>query len=217
MPGYLVPTNTVDQSTTIGGYNVLNEIKSIGLEPVIPTSASVGTGSYSINSNGRVSFTGASTVSLNGCFTSKYKAYKILVSARHDSTATWNWLRLRKNLSDAGTGAYWNTGSEINTSSASVIRQNDVGITQGFRVFISGAFMKGFGEINLLNPSTTDVPSYTSSGQGYFNAVNYVANMGGFYDSPGSGVNTFDGFTLYPNSGSFAAGTIQVYGYSEDV
>ena len=28
MPGYLVPTNTVDQSTTIGGYNVLNAVNA---------------------------------------------------------------------------------------------------------------------------------------------------------------------------------------------
>ena len=28
MPGYLVPTNTVDQSTTVGGYNVLEAVNS---------------------------------------------------------------------------------------------------------------------------------------------------------------------------------------------
>jgi hypothetical protein len=28
MPGYLVPTNTVDQSTTVGGYNILEAVNS---------------------------------------------------------------------------------------------------------------------------------------------------------------------------------------------
>jgi hypothetical protein len=28
MPGYLVPTNTVDQSTTVGGYNILEAVNA---------------------------------------------------------------------------------------------------------------------------------------------------------------------------------------------
>ena len=28
MPGYLVPTNTVDQSTTVGGYNILQAVNA---------------------------------------------------------------------------------------------------------------------------------------------------------------------------------------------
>jgi hypothetical protein len=35
MPGYLVPTNTVDQSTTVGGYNILSAVNSGAILQVV--------------------------------------------------------------------------------------------------------------------------------------------------------------------------------------
>lgn len=185
-----------------------------GLYLIKPASVVVGSGSASVNEQGGVVFTNANTVSINGCFTSSYKSYKIVFSTKHDSTATWVWMRLRKNSSDAATTSYWGAGTETNTSNTTVIRQADTSSALGFRMYICGAFLKGIGEATILNPSTVDVPSVVCVGQGYSGGVNYATTMSGFYDSPGTGVNTFDGFTFYPNTGSFSSGTVQVYGYN---
>jgi hypothetical protein len=205
----------VGLTSTTADLSNYEQKNNVGLVSIAPSSVSVGSGTYSMNTKGKVTFTNASRVSLNGCFSSQYKFYKIIMSAKHATTAVWVWTRLRKNGTDATGASYWTTGIEINTTSA-LIKQSDSGSVAGFRTFICGSFMNGLSEITLLNPNS-DIPSFTSTGQGYNNGVNYVANMGGFYDSPGSGINTFDGITIYPNTGSFASGTIKVFGYNEEV
>ena len=52
-----------------------------GLAKIVPTSVAVGSGTGSADSLGNVTFSGASSGSLNGCFTSTYDKYKILISS----------------------------------------------------------------------------------------------------------------------------------------
>jgi hypothetical protein len=51
-----------------------------GLAKIVPSSVAVGSGTGSSDTTGKVTFSGASTVSLNGVFTSSYRNYKIIVS-----------------------------------------------------------------------------------------------------------------------------------------
>jgi hypothetical protein len=71
MPGYLVPTNTVDQSTTVGGYNILEAVNAgavlqvvqgVLADPVTFTTANAWT-----------------TIGLSASITPKYSTSKILI------------------------------------------------------------------------------------------------------------------------------------------
>lgn len=65
MPGYLVPTNTVDQSTTIGGYNVLNAVNAGSVLQVVnfTTTTQAFTSGASTDTNVTSSITPSSTTS----------------------------------------------------------------------------------------------------------------------------------------------------------
>ena len=49
-----------------------------GMKLVVPSSVAVGSGSGSVATQGTVTFSGASSVSINGCFSSTYDNYRIL-------------------------------------------------------------------------------------------------------------------------------------------
>jgi hypothetical protein len=60
-----------------------------GLAKIVPTSVTVGSGSGSASALGTVTFSGCSSVSLNGVFSSAYNNYKVLVNVNSiDSTGT---------------------------------------------------------------------------------------------------------------------------------
>ena len=53
---------------------------SRGLNQIIPTSVAVGSGTATVGTNGKVSFTTVGTnLSINGCFSSTYTNYKVLI------------------------------------------------------------------------------------------------------------------------------------------
>lgn len=54
---------------------------------VLPTSVAVGSGSKTVAPLGTVTFTGASTVTVNGCFTSTYDNYHIVLNVPTTSTS----------------------------------------------------------------------------------------------------------------------------------
>ena len=76
-----------------------------GLRMVVPTSVAVGSGSGSVDALGNVTFSGASSVSLNGCFTSTYDNYVIVVSKLSAAANASVTARLRLNGSDESSGS----------------------------------------------------------------------------------------------------------------
>jgi hypothetical protein len=54
-----------------------------GLTQIIPTSVSVGSGSGTVSAGGAVTFSGATSISLNGAFTSTYQNYRLLIYIYH--------------------------------------------------------------------------------------------------------------------------------------
>jgi hypothetical protein len=51
-----------------------------GLRLIVPTSVSVGSGSGSVSATGTVTFSGASSLNINGVFSSTYNAYQIVLT-----------------------------------------------------------------------------------------------------------------------------------------
>jgi hypothetical protein len=81
--------------------------KQGGMTIVTPTSVSVGSGSGSVGASGVITFTGASSVTVNNCFTSFYENYKVLISINSSVSANQE---ITMQLSSGGTA---NAGSYL--------------------------------------------------------------------------------------------------------
>jgi hypothetical protein len=206
MTCYLDDTNMLQSYNGTAWIDIASSTERNGLWRVSPTTVA-GTG-VTLNTNGTVSFTGSSTVSLNGCFTSKYTNYKIIIdSGTASSGGTEIRLRGRSAGSDTLGSAYYFSGLGY----TSVGGTSNVAANGGSGWSISN-FSNVTNEntviIDMMQPNSGKVPSY---------AYNTMFQGGGFYVwRTGGGThftNVFwDGFTIFPAAGTIS-GLITVYGY----
>jgi hypothetical protein len=181
----------------------------LGLSLITPTSIANTGGSASISSTGAVSFTSASAISLNGCFTSTYDNYRVIFTLSSVSANNGMNFRLRASGSDASSTDYY-AGGTINRANSATVSSQNIGAGTTFELGPSGtAHPSNRCIIDFLNPfsslytgvhiSTAGFDSGTSH-YGRYVAGNYIATT------------SFDGFTFYPTTGNIT-GTIRVYGY----
>jgi hypothetical protein len=170
-----------------------------GLVQIVPTSVAVGSGSGSVDANGAITFTSASSVSINGCFTSAYDNYKVVA---YFTTLTGGLtFRLRASGSDNSTSNYYSSALQNNWNADALVvaagRQSAANI---INMYFSGPVYT----FDLYSPNA-NVPTemYSSfarngttnwSMQGALHNANYQA----------------DGFTFAATS---TTGTIRIYGY----
>ncbi len=175
-----------------------------GLAKVIPSSVAVGSGTGSADSLGTVTFSLASSVSLNNVFSSTYTSYRIVLNVYGCSVSPVNMqFRLRKNGTDNSSGYYYS--SYYGTFAGSNgIKFN--GTNQTSAVIMAAGSTYYAGTFDLTSPTTKCRLSGTQTEGGPHDII--VVN--GFYHDV---VDTFDGFTLFPASGT-AYGVINVYGYN---
>jgi hypothetical protein len=166
-----------------------------GLTQIIPTSVTGGT----LGANGQITFSGSSSVSIDGVFTSSYENYKI-VGNFLTSTAAYIWLRFR-------------TGG---TTRATGYRQTEQGSAQGaaneIRFGYSYANAGNYTPFEQLvsHPATASIKSSLSGvvvGQG--DSTGFTQNQAGFYNT----AEAHDGFLLLPGAGTFT-GSVRIYGYN---
>lgn len=176
-----------------------------GLRMVVPTSVAVGSGSASVDANGAVTFTTASSVSLNGCFSSAYDNYRVIFNVTNMSGVGD---RLRFQLRASGTntatnyatnGFYWALNGAGNGLEGTQSTYIVVGYGPG-----SGGYSNNISDI--INPfltRPTTLNGFTTRSDAYA-----VTSAGLQSDS-----TSFDGFTLSPLNAVNITGTIRVYGY----
>lgn len=182
-----------------------------GLRMVVPTSVAVGSGTGSANAAGYVTFSGASSVSLNGIFTSIYDNYKIIISCSSFSADTDFWIKLRASGTDSSTNYNW-ANTLLDTGNASVnavgtsgtngifLSRTDAGTSNayGYELTLSGVF--------AATPTTFLGLSVGRSGAGVL--------QGGTINGNHTTSTSYDGITLLTSSGT-VTGTIGVYGYKD--
>ena len=156
------------------------------------------------NGKGTVSFTGQSTVSLNGCFNSIYTNYKIqFIFTAPTST---NSLTMRLRASSTDTSANYKNQNIVSNSTNIQARQNDTGTDDWY---IGADFNNGtIAEMTLFRPQTATKTSFLSSAFSPYPATQYLQLVGGEQTDS----TQFDGFTIA--NASDIAGTISVYGYN---
>lgn len=149
------------------------------------------------------SFTASSSVSINNCFTSTYKNYRLLFSGNGSASSSLSW-RLRSSGSDiVGNFYYWQRFYIENTTSAGTYQGpytadiSNWGIDTGVTSVAA----------DIFNPYVVERTHYTSLNH-YNGAVSGARFGGGVYYA----TTQADGITLYPSTGTFS-GNIMIYGY----
>jgi hypothetical protein len=178
-------------------------VASGGLVQIVPTSIATTGGSGSISATGAISFTSASAINLNGCFTSSYDNYKIIFNSIIGSVNAILRLRYRKSGTDNTSSVYYSgsfyatwtgtTGVWTSSAAASSSALGYVATTQGNYI------------LDISNPLTRPLLSGSGMGAG-------PEDRGFFTSAYINSSDTFDGFTLFPASGTIT-GTARVYGY----
>lgn len=186
-----------------------------GLVQVVPTSIAVGSGSGSVDSNGNVTFSGASSISINGCFNSVYDNYKILFNTTGLSTNLECRFRLRASGTDAS-GANYSGGGFYNYSSgATVGGLNYNGATfytfgGAGTILNSAAPSRNLFVVDMCRPFIASETMWNSFISNQDTAGFRATIQGNLHDAGTS----YDGFSIFTSTGNIT-GTIRVYGYNQ--
>lgn len=180
-----------------------------GLVQVTPTSIANSGGSASL-SGGTLTFTGVSSVSLNGAFTSTYENYRIIVQLTGSSTNLELRARTRLAGSDDTGSNYFTSLYYIGTTGAAA--GSTVGsATTSWSIFAASESTdtNNWGFFDLVNPlsskrkQASGMASVQNPGSvGYGNSIFHNKIV----------TTTYDGLTLLTSTGT-CTGTIRIYGY----
>lgn len=177
----------------------------VGLIPIVPSSISVGSGTGTVTGLGNVNYTGVSSISLNSIFSSSYTHYRVIV--QHELTANTSInMRLRASGSDNSSAVYNNSHVYWGTAGngANIINNSTL-----FGGLFGHAIQRGAYE--LYNPQVASRTVMT-----FFGAAENTTAQTEQHTSSAvfKGNNQFDGFTLFPTSGTMT-GSLQVYAYND--
>lgn len=201
---------TVGGKITAALYNaIVNWVNPLGQSLVVPPTVAVGSGTFSISTLGKVTFTGASSVSVNGCFTTTYDNYAIFLNIPTSSTANNLTFRFRLSGTDDSSASY-DTQSLVAASTTATAAQPLAGTSIGLdgvnaafhdiemRLFAPNLAQATRGKAEVLttaNPMTAAAGAYAIRGFLFRNATQ------------------FDGFSFIASTAT-VTGTIRVYGYN---
>ena len=194
-------TEWVDLAAATTDLSALQTKTATGLNLVIPTSISGSYSSASIAAGGAVQFTSATSLSVNGCFSSLYDSYKIIVTGTGTSTSDMTW-KLRASGAD-------NTGTPWGFSTANQAFGGTSWILGG----TNGAVAANIGTISttessvafdLHHPFNTKIKTFQSMGT---RTDGYSVIQNGYMNSTAS----WTGFTVTMPT---ATGQVRIYGYN---
>lgn len=158
-------------------------------------------------SSGRVSFTSATSVSVNGCFSAAYSTYKIVVSAKSGVNSDSLRFRLRAGGTDNSSAIYFTHGI-YTTQSAGPTRSYNASETQGYIGWIADL---GYSiMLDVHQPFAVEYTSWMSQANGIGSNTAIVGSQWGFHNT----ATSYDGFTLFTGA-SAITGTLRIYGYRE--
>ena len=182
-------TGTVDLSTA-------TVVKGAGMDLITPTSVA---GSGVTLSGGKITFTAATSVSVNGCFTAAYDNYRIVAEGVNNPGGIVI-LRLRLSGTDAS-GADYNY--QLLNGQVSTPATGSVAAATGFDYFMVGNTTLMVAEGVIRRPNLAQTTMLTSQG----GRADYLGLITGYHNT----TTQYDGFSLIVGTGN-ATGTLRVYG-----
>jgi hypothetical protein len=182
-----------------------------GLAKIVPSSVAVGSGTGSSDTLGTVTFSGASSISLNSCLSSTYSNYRIILNITSFSANNYPMLRLRSGTTD---------NSSTNYNAAFIERASTNATVSGYAGSSSTGFQLGytvnngnFNVLDLFSPFETDYTGYfnlSTSKNATVSSPNYVEYKAGTM----SVTTSYDGLSIVAGSGTLT-GTLSIYGYTK--
>lgn len=187
-----------------GGATVSGALVGAGLDLITPTSIAYSGGSASA-SGGAVSFSGVSSVSLNGVFQAGYENYRLLIISTN-STAAPFYMRMRGSGTDDSSANYdWAQNFVASTTTAGGEDQQNQTFWAPTSANARTVRRMSFDIFNPFTSTATFLIGMEGESSG---TASGVSNFAGAHQVGSS----YDGITLYTSSGSIA-GSIRVYGY----
>lgn len=188
-------------TSTAGAYNYLD-----GLVPILPTSVA-GTG-VTVAANGRVSFSASTTISVNGCFTSDFDTY-LLIMRSTNGGAGLKQFRLRLAGTDASAATTYDdqriTG--IGTTAAAANGSN-----AQWGSFATTPYQQTFTRMELSGPALAT----PTMALGSMYETNYIGNMGlASWGGVHRTATAYDGISVIPGASS-ETGYLTIYGYNNN-
>jgi hypothetical protein len=200
-------------STNVGGRDTAGfytTTRADGLVTVRPTSVAVAGGSATVNALGLVSFTTATSISLNGVFTSAYNSYRLIIRVPTTSSGASLTFRFRNAGTDNASSNYVQTWF-INRSTGATQTNNGTGTGSGLIAWtasLANDFAMWIGDV--MNPAVVGRKNIFGKGAASDATSFFVLDSSIMFQ-----INTlsFDGFTIFPTAGNIT-GTIQILGYN---
>lgn len=197
--GYQIDTNANYR------YNGTDWRRSEGGLVLIKPSSVAGTG-VTMSSSGKITFTAGTAINVNGCFTTDFDNYRVMLNIPTTSAVANFSVRMRAAGVDSLATVYSMqrfVSSSTTTSSSQLVNQNvwpDFGVGNRER---QAAIM------DLFSPQ---LPEFTLISA----KVMSMSSNRGFMEQAGSfeATTQFDGFSVL-NSGGTLTGTMMIYGYNQ--
>lgn len=182
---------------------VINAVNVAGFWQVIPASVA-GTG-VSVDATGLVSFSSSPTVSVNGCFTSAFRWYRLVVEIT--TAANVVGMRLRASGADDSTSNY--DRQTLQGTAATASSANATGQTSwGSVCILSASHTEGSSDFVVYNPQRAARTRLTGT---VYSSDATTATAAATIGARHRATTQFDGLTLIPGSGNIT-GTLKVYG-----
>ena len=156
-------------------------------------------------------FSGASSVSVNNCFTNTYENYRVLLSNLTNASAGLSFLsmRMRAGGVDAAGASTYNWSFRGSYGAATF----DGGLTAADTMQFGGLTNGGIGwtVLDISRPFLASQTLVVSHHLGYqSDTAQYTQRLSlGAH----SVTNSYDGFTIYSTTSNNIGGTLRVYGY----
>lgn len=172
---------------------------------ITPTSIVVAGGTASVGQFGKVSFSAATSLSLNGVFSSTYDNYMIV--CRHlASTNTALFARYRTAGTDASGANYTDQSVDADGVAISAVRSTS---QTGARYGVMSSSQRSGDTIFVFGPNLAQ-PTASRNVDAGAQSNAYIGDRAATHSLS----TAYDGITLYPGSGSFS-GEIAVYGCNQ--
>lgn len=207
----IAPAVSSDTTVTLPTSGTIAKTTDMGLRQVVPTSVSVASGSGSADANGTITFTSASTINLDGIFSTTYDYYRIILN----TTTGGSYFALRgRTAGSTDSSAYHSNATySFRSGNAAAVDTANEGATSMAILAGTGNAIFFTGEIN--NPFSSSKEThvvhkslYVSNSTGY----NTIACWGGARVAANV---SYDGMAFL--FGTAATGNIRVYGYRNQV
>jgi hypothetical protein len=181
----------------------------VGLVPIVPTSVAVGSGTGTVNSAGLMTFSGASSVSLNGVFTSSYTNYKIIISGLSSPAGTYPSINayFRASGTNVSSGYYvWGLTSR---NAAGIVQQGGSNTSAWAMASQIGASAYSSATMEIQSPAIAKITTGNMTAGGFDSGTAvYTANHMFLNNA-----NVYDGFSIVATANN-VSGEIKIYGYN---